>query len=172
MPVVWTEYHQTLDTSEPEEYAGGCYGFVNGTLYLGDTHHALILAGMVNGEYPEKFTWEQLAAAKQVWGWYEISDVNNGNGRYDYNSGRYVYDDEKPPRYVGEISFASDDAKQTYGLKAKLVAAFKEAYPGVSFQLQKDIGSYGQGGTTQTDYGARAREQYLEPEEDYDPDYY
>lgn len=167
MPVVWTEYHQTLDTNEPQEYVGGCYGFVNGTLYLGDTHHALIIANMINGEYNEKFDWESLANAKQVWGWYEISDVANDDGRYDYNTGRWVYDNVQKPRYVGDITFASDDAKQTYGLKAKLVAAFKEAYPGVSFQLQKDIGSYGQGGTTQTDYGARARQQYLE-DNDYD----
>lgn len=167
MPVIWTDYQQHIDTSEPEDYASGCYGFVNGTLYLGDVHHALIISNMMNGEYPDKWDWESLANAKQVWGWYEISDVNSDGGRYDYNTGRWIYDQQKPPRYVGEVSFASDDAKQSYGLKAKLIAAFKEAYPGVSFQLQKNVFSYGGGkGTSQENYGQRARDQYLEEPED------
>lgn len=154
MAVIWTEYHPGFDASEPDESYYGCYGFVNGTLYLGDTHHAMIIAEMINGSYPDKFTWETLASAKQVWGWYELQDVGS-------------WDDYAKPRYVGEISFASDDAKQSFGLKAKLVAAFKEAYPGTQWNIQKNVFSYGGGkGTTQDNYGQRAREQYLEPEED------
>lgn len=157
MAVIWTEYHPHYDPDVPGDYLYGCYGFVNGTLYLGDTHHALIISEMINGAYPDKFTWETLASAKQVWGWYELQDVVNS---YD-----------APPKYVGEITFASDDAKQTFGLKAKLVAAFKEAYPGSQWQIQKNVFSYGDKGTTQTEYGQRAREQYLEPGSYDDGDY-
>lgn len=170
MAVIWTDYQQSIDPEEHEEYASGCYGFVNGTLYLGDRHHALIIAQMMEGAFPDKWDWESLANAKQVWGWYEITDVNSDDGRYDFNTGQWVYDQlEKPPRYVGEVTFASDDAKQTYGLKAKLVAAFKEAFPGVQFSVQKNVFSYGGGkGTSQTDYGGRAREQYLDGAGDED----
>src|SRR6476469_2609944 len=159
MAVIWTEYQPHYDATKPNFSHYGCFGFVNGTLYLGDTHHALILSEMINGTYPEKFTWESLAVAKQVWGWYEIQDVGG-------------YDSPKP-RYVGEISFATDDAKQTFGLKAKLVAAFKEAYPGSQWTVQKNVFSYGGGkGTTQPEYGQNARDTYLEPRDnDYDDDY-
>ena len=158
MPAVFTEYNPHFDPSKPNEDTEGCYGFLNGTLYLGSTHHALILAGLVNGDYGAPMDWETLANAKQVWGWYQLEDVNN-----DYYSGA-----EGPPRYVGNITFATDDAKQTFGLKAKLVAAFKEAFPGSTWQLQKNLYQYNGTGTSQTDYGGNAREQYLEPQEDYD----
>jgi len=153
MAVIWTEYHPNFDADEPDESYYGCYGFVNGTLYLGETHHALIISEMINGTYPDKFDWESLANAKQVWGWYELEDVNR-----DY----WGRNDDRPPRYVGEITFASDDAKQSFGLKAKLVAAFKEAFPGSQWSVQKNVFSYGEGGTTQENYGQRAREQYLD----------
>ena len=156
------------DLSEPGEYYSGCYGFVNGTLYLGQVHHAAIIAGLISGDYGAPYDWEGLANAKQVWGWYELQDVN-----YD----RYDYMMENKPRYVGEITFATDDAKQTYGLKAKLVAAFKEAFPGTTWQVQKDVFGYARGkGTSQEFYGDNARATYLDEDtlksQQEDDDYY
>lgn len=154
--VISGEYMSVVDTCgvlgwfnprDPNEDIYGCYGFVNDTLYLGDVHHAEIIAGLIQGDHDVQYNWESLMNAKQVWGWYKIEDMS----------------EDESPNYIGDIGFSSDDAKQTYGLKAKLLAAFREAYPGVSkFVLQKNIGSYGTGGTSQKFYGDRARSQYLD----------
>lgn len=55
----------------------GCFGWVDGTLYLGDIHHAKIIAGMIEAG---QHTWETLMAAKQMWGWYEIESEHGYQG--------------------------------------------------------------------------------------------
>lgn len=127
-----------------------CFGWIEGTLYLGQTHHAAILAYLVgqSGIYD----WETIMSAKQAWGWYTLESYD-----YDQPSTENVEPE-------GNISFATDDAKQSYGVKAKVLASFKEAYPEVKNWYIGDPFSYGNKGTTQPDYGGRAREQYLQSE--------
>lgn len=125
----------------------GCFGWINGVLYLGDVHHAQIIAGLIDNNI---YTWETLMAAKQMWGWYDIGIPST------YNPATGEYTPTGNP--AGDVRFQTDDAKQTYGVKTQIKDSFKEAYPWVkSWSFQKGLG-----GTTQQNYGQRARNQYLE----------
>lgn len=130
--------------SRPDDVEG-CFGWVNGTLYLGEIHHAKIIAGLIDSG---SFTWDTMISAKQMWGWFQIE------GRYNWEEDAYQYQPKEP--FLGGVWFRTDDAKQTYGIKGQVKNSFKEAFPWVnSWTFQKGLGY-----TTQTDYGQRAREQY------------
>lgn len=124
-------------------YYHACFGWINGDLYLGETHHAFIISKLIeDGTY----TFETLMAAKQMWGWFEINE--------DYDNFLVAHDSEK---YYADVWFATDDAAQSYGVKQLVKNSFKEAFPFVN----KWTFPTGIGHTTQENYGQRAKEQYL-----------
>jgi transposase-like protein len=122
------------------QFQDGCFGWVNGDLYLGNTHHALIIATLIQ---EGKFTWDTLLNAQQMWGWFDIQGSSYGFG--------FSYGESGP--WVGNVEFATDDAKQSYGVKTLVRQAFKEAFP---FVNKWNIEA-GKGHTTQQNYGERAR---------------
>lgn len=111
-----------------------CFGWINGDLYLGTTHHALMIKELIQSG---KFDWESLINAKQMWGWMNVEDYQN--------------------QYIGAIEFATDDAKQTNSAQPEVEESFKEAFPFVNKWRIENFGS------TQGDYGQRARDYYLGP---------
>lgn len=133
---------------DPDDIAGTdsstsfCFGYLedNDTLYLGTTHHAEIIAGLINGG----MTFEQLMATRQMWGWGEVE-----SDQEDW------YHDMIIPGVV-DVSFSTDEARQDKGVKNKLRIALQQAFPGKKIEMEQGYGS-----ASQETYGDRAREQYL-----------
>lgn len=145
---------------EPGDIYEGCFGWVNGNLYLGDVHHAAIIARLIENE---THTWESLIAAKQMWGWFTIFDISNQYVGVWWNTNREL----KSSKWICELSFTTDDAKQVYGVKGKVSQSFREAFPWLSsVRMGKGIGY-----TSQKDYGSRARNQYMNEGDNYDDEY-
>lgn len=157
MPVIDMDGSMPKSPEDVDYGYEGCFGWIEGTLYLGERHHASMIAALIE---KNAYNWETLPAAKQMWGWYEIEDLTNWDPYDEDDDGNPL---PKPKaKVIGEIRFATDDAKQTYGVKTQVKLSFQEAYPWVtSWTLQKGIGF-----TTQKDYGARARRQYLDTDDD------
>ena len=64
----------------------GCFGYVAGSLIVGDKHHQAIMALLIDNGW----TWDQLMEAEQIWGWYSLY---------------YGHQDKKP--YV-DLNYVSD----------------------------------------------------------------
>lgn len=65
----WLDYNAWIlaehDPNKPRAM-DGCFGFINGTLYIAVKHHALIMKTLID----EGWTWEELFNAEQAWGWW------------------------------------------------------------------------------------------------------
>jgi len=148
---MWKEAAErfTLPSGVPvviEGYAsksGGCFGYINGVLHVGDTHHALIIYNMMErGEHD----WDSLMSAEQKWGWYE----NYGDATtYAWARNKVV------------VKFTTDEASQTQDevLDQKVADAIAEYCdkPGQGV-VDPRVGS---GWSNATEYGERTRGQYL-----------
>jgi hypothetical protein len=117
----------------PEYGFDGCFGYLEDTdtLYLGESHHAAIIAKLIE----EGMSWETLMSSRQMWGWCNSESWDNP---------------------TISISFSTDEARQDKGIKPKVYAAFKQAFP--DWKIRMDTG-YGY--RSQEEYGMRARQQYL-----------
>lgn len=84
------------------ELGHGCFGFVNGHLILGNSHHQEILAALLGAGW----SWEDLMEAEQIWGWYSAFD------------GRGI-----ELSFVSDAGFLHDSAEK--GAKAAFEKVFK-----------------------------------------------
>jgi hypothetical protein len=124
-----------------EDYGfDGCFGYleVSDTLYLGETHHAQIIAELIN----EGMDWETLMSSRQMWGWADSYFADNGWNNAPVNT---MY-----------LRFSTDEARQDKGIKPKVLAAFKQAFPDWKITMESGYGYKSQEG-----YGDRAKQQYL-----------
>jgi hypothetical protein len=138
--------------------SSGCFGFVNGKLYIGDTHHALIL---YNGIERGEFDWESLMNAKQKWGWFQT----------DYNNGDLI------------VRFTTDEAQQTEDSEySALCRDSLGLYFNKEAKYDAYVGETGMSSVDPEDYGNRAKQQYYNESPDderycehcdtyYDPDW-
>lgn len=146
-----------------KDYPGGCFGFVNGELYLGDSHHALIIYNLIE---EGKYDWESLVNAKQKWGWYRVDRWKDGQPG---NKG--------PEKLV--ISLTSDEASQSSDVAyGKLLLQSFSEYFNCDADWDPHVGAEGYSNARQ--YGERSKEQYWgepsryeycqECDEEYDPE--
>jgi hypothetical protein len=57
----------------------GCFGWVDGDLYIGEQHHAIMIAQLIQ---TEKYDWQTLSTAKQMWGWFNLEDRSDDSDDY------------------------------------------------------------------------------------------
>jgi transcription initiation factor TFIIIB Brf1 subunit/transcription initiation factor TFIIB/phosphohistidine swiveling domain-containing protein len=129
------------------------FGYLNGTLYLANTHHAGIMNQLAEDAGEDLFTWT-LAAQQlpQMWGWIETDT-------YDYENAEYR---DRPTS--AEVRFASDSAIQTPEIEPQVISAIAQA-----LGIDRDsVSSYKASGggfgskfqVGEGEYGARAIDKY------------
>ena len=95
----------------------GCFGYINGQLILGNTHHQLIMGLLLHAGW----TFEQLMEAEQAWGWFELNSASHNN---DFKN---APDHLKSSRYVS-VRFSSDAGFQQDEAMQRAVGAFSQMY--------------------------------------------
>lgn len=134
-------------TYDPSDF---CFGFLEDTdtLYLGHSHHAAIIADLIQGG----MTWAQLLNTQQMWGWAEL--INEA----------YPEPGESTTPTL-DVSFSTDEAKQDIAIRDKVIAALHQVFP----DYEIDAANHANSTVGIEQYGDRAKEQYLgeEPSDSY-----
>lgn len=127
--------------------ADGCFGYVDGHLVFGETHHQLIMAAFLN----KGWTWAQLSQAPQCWGWFGVKVP------YEWSKGHW---DDQHPKNQGQnseakswpwisVSFSSDAGFQNEGAIKNCIQTFQYLYKLPVHQTnsfkQVDVSSFGSG---------------------------
>jgi hypothetical protein len=128
--------------SQADEF---CFGYLENTdtLYLGETHHASIIASLIS----EGMSWEDLMTSRQMWGWVHVYD-----GTYNEATDSW--------RNVLSLTFATDEARQDKGIRQKTIAAVKSILP-PGDKLIVEPGT----SASNSEYGQRAQRYYLNDDE-------
>lgn len=106
----------------------GCFGYLDGHLILGEGHHQLIMAKLIDAGW----TWEQLFEAEQAWGWFSVKYPSS-----DYAPiPSYYFEDDEGHQYPAadenerrmRLVFSSDAGIQNADAMQKASAAFAQMY--------------------------------------------
>jgi transposase-like protein/phosphohistidine swiveling domain-containing protein len=129
------------------------FGYINGTLYLANTHHAGIMNQLAQDAGEDLFTWTLAAQLlPQMWGWIATDT-------YDYENAEY-----RDSPTSAQVRFASDSAIQTPEIEPQVISAIAEA-----LGIDRDsVSSYKASGggfgskfqVGEGEYGARAIDKY------------
>lgn len=138
----WSEIQAAIAKGEMHPAfipASGCFGFIHGNLILGQRHHQEIMYRLLENGW----TWEQLYAAPQAWGWFSIG--NEIGLRFSSDAG-FIHDDEQEKC---KAAFAKMFGKQVkdqggYGGKseAEFGGNFKSKYGDPEEQDPNDMEGY------------------------------
>lgn len=129
----------------PELSESTAFGFVDGVLYVGGSHHAAIMNALVK---EHGYDWEKLVAAPQAWGWIYLEDI--GNEEYNEELDQYEYFED----IVAKVYFHTDVGKHDPNV---LDEAFKALEDRFNVELERDFNPY-----SPTEYGKRYFRQYVD----------
>lgn len=109
----------------------GPFGYVDGHLVFGQSHHQLIMAAFLN----HGWTWAQLASVPQAWGWFSIQHPYD---MYDYTDTQDEWTNQHPKNQTNDgdtkswpwinIAFSSDAGLQNSSAVKGAINEFQYLY--------------------------------------------